>query len=62
MIKGVLGELVPEEEASRMEAAVEEEGSSSTPGKKDTDNERITTENQAVEVAFEQADIPYLNL
>lgn len=47
MIQGVLGELDPKEEAAEPHGVVEEEeGSSSTLGKEDTEDERVTNEAQ----------------
>lgn len=54
MIKGLLGELAPEVEITRAQSNMDEEGSSSTPGKEYIKDDNATNEDQFVNASSQQ--------
>lgn len=58
LIKGVLGELAPEEQATKTQGNIEEDGSSSNLRKEDDEDNNAVTTGQIVNAPSKQVEIP----
>lgn len=59
MIEGVLDQLTLEVKTTEAQSKMEEEDSSSTPGKKDIEDDSVTNENQFINVPSQQIEIQH---